>query len=138
MNSDPDLNEQLADLRRDVKALDQTVRGFLVVLVVVSLFYISRILLLSANFESIYADMLGDLNKVPAFTKFVFENPMQITGGLWALTGIAVVGILKSRSSLQAGTTGIFTLLCLIACTHLITTSLLEPLLSLVKALSGA
>ena len=30
MNSDPDLTEQLADLRRDVKALDQTVRGFLV------------------------------------------------------------------------------------------------------------
>ncbi len=137
MNSDPDLTEQLADLRRDVKALDQTVRGFLVVLVVVSLFYVSRILLLAANFESIYADMLGDLSKVPAFTRFLFESPMQIMGGLWALTGIALLGILKSRSSLQAGTAGLFTLLCLIACTHLITTSLLEPLLSVVKALSG-
>lgn len=137
MNNNTDLSEQLSTLRQDIKALDQTVRGFLIVLIAVSLFYVSRILLLSANFESIYADMLGDLTKAPVITRLIFESPMPILGCLWALTSIAIFLILKSPRSFHAGTTGLFTLLCLIACTHLITTSMLEPLLKVVKALSG-
>jgi hypothetical protein len=137
MNSEPNPSEDIASLRRDVEAWGRSIRGFLLVMIAVLLFYVSRLLLLAPKFESIFTDMLGSFDKMPVASRFVIESPLVILGVLWLVAAVATLFILRTRRPHLVGVTAISTMLFLIASTHLITTSLLAPMVEILKALSG-
>lgn len=138
MSDENTITEELAAMRREIREWGRGMRWVLVVMMVVPLYYTTRILLLVPQFEKVFEDMLGSKEKLPQLTKMVIDSPVLFLGAIWGLSGVAVMLIFLMRSPRLAWVTALLMTISLVGSTHLITFALLAPLVQVIQSLSGS
>ena len=79
--------EELAAMRREIREWGRGMRWVLVVMMVVPLYYATRVLLVAPEFEKVFEDMLGSREKLPGLTKMVIDFPALFLAAIWGAVG---------------------------------------------------
>lgn len=138
MSDENAMTEELAAMRREIREWGRGMRWVLVVMMVVPLYYTTRILLLAPQFESIFEDMLGSKDKLPQLTKMVIDSPALFLGAIWGLSGVAVLLIFLMRSPRFVWVTALLVTLSLVGSTHFIVVAVFAPFVQVIQSLSGS
>ena len=137
MSDENTTTEELAGIRREIREWGLGMRWVLVAMMVVPLYYTSRVLLLAPQFEKLFEDMLGSKEKLPLLTKMVIESPTLFLVAVWSISGVAVMLIFLMRTPRLVWVTAVLVTLSLVGTTHLIAVALFAPLGQVIQNLSG-
>ena len=129
--------EELAAMRREIREWGRGMRWVLVVMMVVPLYYATRVLLVAPEFEKVFEDMLGSREKLPGLTKMVIDFPALFLAAIWGLSGVAVLLLFLMRSPRLVWITALLATLSLVGSTHLIVVALFAPFVQVIQNLSG-
>lgn len=113
------------------------IRLLLAVVIVVLLYYSVRLLLLVPPSEKIFEDMLGDVTKLPAETRFVLQNWQTLLAAMVGMDVVGLVAIFSLRRPFQVCCVAAAVLFIGVIHFHFLTSSLLSPLGEVIKGLSG-
>lgn len=125
-------------LRSEIKEWAFGIRCLFTVLNVLPLYYCTRMLLAAPRFQSIFEDMLGSQQKLPPMTRLVLEWFLPLLAGAWLLTLLAVILIFTLKRARYVWITAAVTAFMLIATGHLAATVLMDPLMDVIRNLSGS
>lgn len=135
MNEEPVSND--AALRQEVRQLGTCLRVAMLMMLVPPLLHASWLLLRAPGFETVFEDMLGSTQKLPEVTKIVVLAPTAVLAAFWGLAGLAAFTMFLTRKALPAALIGLGTFVILVVGSQLIAMALLEPVVQIVRDLSG-
>lgn len=128
----------MESIRVELSEWTRGIRCVFTALVVLPLYYTTRLLWIAPQMGKICEDMLGSKEKLPLLTRAVIQQSESILGIIWLLAILNVILIFKLKAAKHVWITTLLTLLVFILCSHLISAALLvEPLIQIISALSG-
>jgi hypothetical protein len=133
--------DDLKQLARDVADLRVVVRVMLAVVLAGISYFSIKMFFAIPRFEKIFGDMLGDRNKLPEVTKLVIEWGRLGLLPLVLLSGLSAAGFLLLATQRNVRIAGFgFVISAVPLLMHLLVcwSALLEPLLSVIRGLSGS
>ncbi|MBL9131476.1 MAG: hypothetical protein JNG86_09775 [Verrucomicrobiaceae bacterium] len=133
----PPLDDATASLRQEIREWSTGVRVAIIMMLIPPLLYVSWILLRVPSFETIFEDMLGSKEKLPELTKIIVRAPWVILAAFWGVAGLAAFMMFLCRRALTVCIIGLGAFVLLVGGSQLLALALMEPLVQVVKNLSG-
>lgn len=124
-------------LRQEMSEWIRGIRWVFATLLILPLYYITRLLLAAPQAEKIFEDMLGSKEKLPLLTKIILRQPDLILNIIWLLAIASVILISRLKHAKHVWITTMFTLVILMLCVHLISAAFVEPLGQVITNLAG-
>lgn len=127
----------MASLRQEMSEWIRGIRLVFATLLILPLYYVTRLLQTVRQAEKLFEDMLGSKEKLPPLTKIILRHPEPIMNSIWLLAIVSVILIFRLKNAKHVWITTILTLVILMLCVHLISAAFVEPLGQVITNLSG-
>ena len=131
-------DEQLAAMRREMRQWALGIRAVYVLLLGVPLYYITRVLVELPQIGTLFEDMLGSKQKLPATTLLLLDHPLAAASIIWLFSLVAATAIFVLQQAKHVWVVMVISVIFLIAAAHVVTALLLEPLIQVVMNLTGS
>ena len=131
-------DEQLAAMRREMRQWAFGIRAVYGLLLGVPLYYITRVLVELPQIGTLFEDMLGSKEKLPATTLLLLDHPLAAASIIWLFSLVAATAIFVLQQAKHVWVVMVISVIFLIAAAHVVTALLLEPLIQVVMNLTGS
>lgn len=137
MIESPSTTEDLAAMRRELRQWAFGIRAVYVLLLAVPLYYITRVLVELPQIGRVFEDILGSRQKLPAMTLLLLDHPLEAALIIWLIALATAWAIFTLQSAKHVWIVMFVSVVFMVATAHVTTALLMEPLMLVVRNLSG-
>jgi hypothetical protein len=137
MNENVTSAEQLEAMRAEMRQWTVGIRAVYILLLMVPLYYITRVLVELPQIGTLFEDMLGSRHKLLAMTLLLLDHPLEAALTVWLIALAASWAIFTLHHAKHVWVVMFVSVVFLVAAAHVTTALLMEPLMLVVKSLSG-